>query len=283
MHRAVVTVRERPREYKNGADVDCLFRSYNHRSRDPPEPKVYNPRDLSTAKLHIHEACRATTAAPLYFKKFLLRNRRYMDGGVSSNNPTKVAYYEARDMIPNRGANPQDPPVMISIGTGKSKEYSKFTKSGLLFWARNKLVDTEGVHEEMTTTLRHIFYRRLNVTEHDADHDFTGLGSIKLDACRRQRATGHFPWSKTRTLENGDIELEAMENDNTGDYDPTKYRYKTFDEIRRRTLQFCDFPATRQDIKACASKLDEISEGRRNDDHERWQQFRRHPHPDYQA
>lgn len=104
-----------------------LFRSYVH----PLHPAVHgrksyalNP-DSQGCHLETWEVCRATSAAPGYFKTFQTSDKKheFMDGGIVANNPSMVAWNEAWHM-----AQLSDETMtaaraigcLVSVGTGKS-------------------------------------------------------------------------------------------------------------------------------------------------------------------
>lgn len=210
------------------------------------------------------------------------------------NNPAAVAFSEAGDMTAQQhdAIVPlyRHPNALISIGTGKAKENSVFSLRGLMLTAKKKLTDTEVVHTTLESTIgggrSRTLYRRFNVAESELEDNLKGLASIKLDSCKKQKRKRHLPWPKTRELHNTKLEIEAMKGDDTNKYNPEHYRYKTFDQIRDRTLQFCnlgevDGKAIRTEIHECARALVEYSRRRRDVDETRWEKFRTHPDPRY--
>lgn len=87
------------------------------------------------------EVARASSAAPTYFSPALLRaadddpNAAYalVDGGVFANNPTMVAYVEARRTAPEADL------TIVSLGTGEQTRplpYRDARGWGLVRWAR---------------------------------------------------------------------------------------------------------------------------------------------------
>lgn len=106
-----------------------LFRSYIH----PSQSSTYalNPSD-NECPLKIWEVCRATSAAPSYFKSFQkvqgdgneIRTHTYLDGGTLANNPAAIAFNEALHMARIREhhiSGKKAVGCLISIGTGRSK------------------------------------------------------------------------------------------------------------------------------------------------------------------
>lgn len=84
-----------------------VFRNYAF----PSEKSASRYRGECEAKLW--QAMRASTAAPGYYDEFWMGHLKFIDGGVGANNPTAVAYHEARRLWPNR---PLD--LLLSCGNG---------------------------------------------------------------------------------------------------------------------------------------------------------------------
>jgi patatin-like phospholipase/acyl hydrolase len=75
--------------------------------------RSFSTRDAESFSGCIWQAARATSAAPTYFLPIEIDNVRYGDGGLMSNNPTKEAIAEARNIWPTRPIG-----IVVSIGTG---------------------------------------------------------------------------------------------------------------------------------------------------------------------
>lgn len=89
----------------------------------------------STENILMKEIARSTSAAPTYFTpsvvKYDGKDQAFVDGGVFANNPSILAYGEAKELWKQRGALAFDPQVtpddndlpflMLSIGTGDSQ------------------------------------------------------------------------------------------------------------------------------------------------------------------
>ncbi|GAP85867.1 putative lysophospholipase-like protein [Rosellinia necatrix] len=322
---AVLTVREvgTTTFERNRADMNVLFRSYNHRVRNPPDAtnlsKELNPRTLENAQLQIHEACMATSAAPTYFKPFMIRNRRYVDGSIEANNPSPIAWNEATQMIrppldqtngrtstghhvatsnqiPATSSSPTTlPHALVSIGTGMSKRYDRFGRKSIIFYAFKKVTDTTEAHENakgLSGQSKGSYFR----FEVPSDHELPGLAGISLAACDKSHKAS---W-RTRTIDrlssilgepsprpntNADpntndslpspsatarlqhrgtlvkereMEDRALykkaEEQRKGGFKPSKYNYKTFDDIREQTLGYCSGKG-KERIAECAKML----------------------------
>ena len=132
------------------AELESALRDYfgDLRLKDLLKPCVITAYDIERRQVHLftqHDArtdpaydfavrdvARATSAAPTYFEPPRIRsatNVRYplIDGGLFANNPTLVAYSEARQMdFPGRAAKPTAKDLAIlSLGTGPTGEGSR--------------------------------------------------------------------------------------------------------------------------------------------------------------
>ena len=87
------------------------------------------------------DVARATSAAPTYFECKQVHSEAgnpftLIDGGVFVNNPSLVAYSEARRIFPESSATNMK---ILSIGTGHSKEdypYRKARRWGMAGWVK---------------------------------------------------------------------------------------------------------------------------------------------------
>lgn len=81
---------------------------------------LLNSWDGEFSHCKIWEACRATSAAPIYFPTFPLqigeKTYNLIDGGVYLNNPAVYAYHSARKLWPDEEL------VLLSLGTGENAE-----------------------------------------------------------------------------------------------------------------------------------------------------------------
>lgn len=123
----------------------CIITSYDVKNGGPhffkqhkSHNKIYN--------FKVKDAARATSAAPTYFEAAMIKNEidtpfPLIDGGVFANNPSLVAYSEARTM---RFEGKIDFPtamnmMIVSIGTGsksKSYDYDKVKNWGQIKWIK---------------------------------------------------------------------------------------------------------------------------------------------------
>lgn len=100
--------------------VTHLFRSYNHTERFANDSREYNPQTLGKSKTTIWEACRATSAAPYYFRSMFIHPDHFLDGGMGNNNPSNIAWNEAKWMS-NRD-NPHEGRVAMLVSLGLRRE-----------------------------------------------------------------------------------------------------------------------------------------------------------------
>jgi predicted acylesterase/phospholipase RssA len=87
---------------RDGSTSEALFRTYQSAEES------YN--------LTIWEACRATSAAPLFFEAIEVGKSppvKFVDGGLGKNNPVNLVIREARSLWPTRPFA-----VVVSLGTG---------------------------------------------------------------------------------------------------------------------------------------------------------------------
>jgi hypothetical protein len=174
-----------------------LFRSYDHQRRyrqrnTEPALMELNPGDAN--EVRIWEAGLATASAPLYFRQAKIAGIKYMDGAVGANNPSMYAYGEVKQMLQTqRDADgnplPINPPIgfILSVGTGKSKQRSRFGAGlsevlKLMVYMRKAITDPLPAHINMmnlTDNGRALPYVRLDVAP--------GMDGIKLDQWKQGR------------------------------------------------------------------------------------------------
>jgi len=175
-------------------DGPYLFRSYIPDRIDPLRP----PLNYGVSIKHeIWKVCRATSAAPFYFKSQVIGDEEYCDGGAGANNPTRIAIDEVDHLHKNRLR------IAASFGTGKPVKKSMFRRGGnqlhlgpaidhahgLFKTATAALTDCEKTHDEILSRSRqlegsnsHFEYFRFNVEE--------GLGKMKLNEWKSRRDDG---------------------------------------------------------------------------------------------
>lgn len=136
----------------------------------PIDSKFQPSREfLQPSKMSITDACRATTAAPTYFRSQKIDGIKLIDGGVGSNNPTRRAWKEVESQMRSGGRRilGYECPIIVSIGTGLKKGKG------------NPITDTEAVHHRMQNE---------NIQNIPEDHYFRfnvenpSLHEIKMDS-----------------------------------------------------------------------------------------------------
>lgn len=171
-----------------------IFRSYKVIGNDVPEvPEVDRLYNYGRTDDHeIWMVCRATTAAPTFFKRQVIGDSFFSDGAVGSNNPTEEAFHEVNQLHENCLKN------VASFGTGKPKEHSELTENmrkklrlvkpinklnNLFRTAKSGLTDCERTHRTVEGIARllkgkegEFGYYRFNIEE--------GLGKMKIDECK---------------------------------------------------------------------------------------------------
>ncbi|KAH6665502.1 acyl transferase/acyl hydrolase/lysophospholipase [Halenospora varia] len=104
--------------------------------------RTYDSKKGVASPCKIWEACRATSAAPLYFPPIDINGHTYYDGGVNSNNPIKDVYEEAEA----QGLE-NDIEAIVSIGTGKPLQLNPGrTAYEALSYAVKRMTGTESDH-----------------------------------------------------------------------------------------------------------------------------------------
>ncbi|KAI0505912.1 acyl transferase/acyl hydrolase/lysophospholipase [Xylaria bambusicola] len=289
---------------------------------DKKNPAEINPRALDQAQLQIHEACSATSAAPTYFKPIMLYGRKYIDGGVQANNPSTYAWNEAVQMEHYPGGsqlsinnqvlgggqapaapNSNMPYALVSLGTGMTETQHQFSLKSMISFAIKNITDTEAAHKETKDRAANLsrHYFRFNVPYKSREHGHGGLAKVSMSACEKSRkrplrnekaSTNESAPQRQGTLKLTDLraqedqriyeEAENAEKGRKGGFKPSKYHYKTFDEIRKQTLEYCD--GISGEINECANILRKQMVKRKNDNGASgasFVAFRQHPDPQW--
>jgi predicted acylesterase/phospholipase RssA len=100
------------------------------------------------ASCTIWEACRATSAASLYFPSITINGRTYWDGGMNSNNPILQVIEEAKSEFGDGRAFQ----AIVSIGTGKGPIADPSSHVlGVVNYAIKRMADTQQKHTEFVS------------------------------------------------------------------------------------------------------------------------------------
>lgn len=113
----------------------------------------------AAASCPIWQACRATSAASLYFPSINIKGRTYWDGGMNSNNPILQVIEEAK----SEHGKDRKFQVIVSIGTGKSPQSDPSSHLlGVMQYAIHQMTDTQKKHNEFLSRyedLKDDYYR----------------------------------------------------------------------------------------------------------------------------
>jgi hypothetical protein len=171
------------------------------------------------------------------------------------------------------------PYMLVSVGTGRPSGHSRFGAISILKWILTNIMDTLMAHRSagaLVAQCPHVPSTPVN----------SGLSHIRMDRCQKRR--------KRKGVSATNVDQTISENDRSaterekGGYKPHKYEYKTFDQIRERTLAYLDSQeddnhSVSDRIDCCARELRNRHLGRRKvpSGRERWDLFRKHPNPRY--
>lgn len=170
VHRFVVATRE-------GSTSEVLIRTYQAAEE--------------SYSLKIWEACRATSAAPIFFEAIEVGKSppvRFIDGGIGKNNPVNLVVREARALWPMRAFA-----VVVSIGTGKPEMKPVGTKAtDVIATCIRVATDAEDTAEEFREQQPHMLqmhkYFRFNVEQGLQGvgmEEWKSLGSIVEPATKK--------------------------------------------------------------------------------------------------
>lgn len=154
-------------------------------------------------RLKIWEAARATSAATTFFAPIEIDDfrMRFVDGGLSTNNPIRVVYTEAQHLWPGRNEDF----VLLSIGTGNSP--SPTLKGGL----RTVLKTLAALATETERTSDQFFDEHINMARAHRLFRFNvtrGLENIKLNEYEHQDSI----IEETKSYLNRPVPAQMMEN-----------------------------------------------------------------------
>ncbi|KAH7148166.1 acyl transferase/acyl hydrolase/lysophospholipase [Dactylonectria macrodidyma] len=142
----------------------CAVREERSGARENTEVvarlRTYDSRAGGATACKIWEACRATSAAPLFFPPITINGFKYWDGGLVSNNPIFEAYLEARAVYPTQRFR-----AIVSIGTGKQPPRNPSNDATTIVkYAIEQMTNTEIKHLDFTRQMVELrdVYCRLN-------------------------------------------------------------------------------------------------------------------------
>ncbi|XP_035532827.1 calcium-independent phospholipase A2-gamma [Morone saxatilis] len=117
---------------------------------------------LGDCKHKMWQAIRASSAAPGYFKEYVLGKDLHQDGGLLINNPTALAIHECKSLWPNTPLQ-----CVLSLGTGRYETAGKNSTTYTSLKAKltnviSSATDTEEVHTMLDALLPPDTYFRFN-------------------------------------------------------------------------------------------------------------------------
>lgn len=122
----------------SSALTPLLISSYNLQLQQPFFFKSHNIAANPDENCPIATIARATSGSPTYFSPLLFtrgtQTYNLVDGGVFVNNPSMIAYVEARSLYSNASRF-----TIVSVGSGSCSDPITFSESegwGLLSWAK---------------------------------------------------------------------------------------------------------------------------------------------------
>ena len=142
---------------------------------------VISNRKPKCCTTSVADACNASSAAPAYFPSVLVDGRWLIDGGIVANNPTMVAYAEAKNLWPDEEL------FIVSVGTGSRTVPLAGKKAagwGGIQWLSNGLLDLamdETVVEWQAKYILKNNYIRVNGPLGDVSEDMDETGQTNLN------------------------------------------------------------------------------------------------------
>eukprot|EP01103_Thecamoeba_quadrilineata_P001065 TRINITY_DN10940_c0_g1_i1.p1 TRINITY_DN10940_c0_g1~~TRINITY_DN10940_c0_g1_i1.p1 ORF type:complete len:362 (+),score=16.49 TRINITY_DN10940_c0_g1_i1:63-1148(+) len=131
-----------------------------------------------TSQATIPQALRATSAAPTYFKPLIYKNndgkiQTFVDGGMTANNPTELAIFEARTIWPERNID-----FIVSLGCGKPKHGQGSTN---LLSLVDELIDVCSSAQLIHRNVKSWVKMTMSETSYLRFNPNNGEGSVPLD------------------------------------------------------------------------------------------------------
>ena len=118
---------------------------------------------VNTPNISFKDAVAASSAAPMYFPTYQMKDKSWMiDGSIVTNNPTLIGYQYAKKILDSENIK------ILSIGSGHNKNKingETSTKWGGVGWLRNDIMgmmlDSE-IHTEISKDIFNENYLRIN-------------------------------------------------------------------------------------------------------------------------
>jgi hypothetical protein len=149
------------------------------------------------------QVCRATTAAPGYFKEMEIDGERYIDGGFGYNDPSLSICDEitAKDQL-NHAESPIA--LVLTLGTGIRPKFTAGRARGklgrfrlLVRHGKRMSTGTQGVEKQMERDARQLRFRFVKWNGGET------VGRLSMDDCKKE----HFA-----LMENGILHYMAQES-----------------------------------------------------------------------
>lgn len=194
----------------------------------------------------------------------------FLDGGAGNNNPSNIAWREAKLMSNQADQYAGKVGALVSLGCGERERIGLFGNQKNPFYiikalrhGKYKITDTEGPHMETAALADESGspYFRFSVRPVEGDRGYDGLSGVKLSECKRQPRSGGREWvrdaarnviaSATRSsswsaahpparvpVPRPDWYASLLSDARTGKFDPDRYKYTTYDKIFDRTQEY---------------------------------------------
>ena len=176
---------------------NVLITSYEIQTRQPWFFRSRKARTSQMCNFKMRDVVRATTAAPTYFEQAQVFHPdaddffALIDGGMQANNPSLVAYVEAKDKNPDV----QDF-IVLSLGTGDLNRPMQFEEArqwGLAGWAQHLMgIVFDGASRTVDYQMRHLLaqtegeqkYYRMQTVLEGASDDMDDASHKNINALR---------------------------------------------------------------------------------------------------
>lgn len=236
-HRAVIANQEASDRSSEGA---FIFRSYDVGEQDHKQEHDRHRNYTAPINYPIWKVCRATSAAPTFFRAQEIDGKKYSDAALGTNNPTDEGIDEMHHFARRY------PALVVSFGTGKPAERSKRVEdakkrlrlvkafdlaNNLLRTAKAGLTDCENTHLKVQKGDHRdnlYKYSRFNIEE--------GLGKMKIDECKPETFETLRSCAKK---ELGKLEVE------------TKLRNLARDLVKQRRERIKNYPSRWERFACC--------------------------------
>lgn len=226
-----------------------LFRSYDH-PRPGPHARSQHLNPEPAHRVELCKVARATSAAPLYFDKIVIKGSDFKDGGLGDNNPAAIA---ADDISQIHGG--RYPRLIISIGTGKVSDEQLVTdpdlvkKSKISHGLLKYLKDNFGLLETLENIATDSERKHRDLERH-----------IKALRCAHPKYPLYFRFNVP--------DITSIDLD---EWKPSKGGRDTLKRLEDATRTYLARPDVQRDLLQCATELVDLR--RKRAETERWERF----------